>query len=67
MQAAIRGLANGDLDVTRRVLSTREGSVWAGSGESQAPEAAKLLTVAERHRTRYRSYAVVASRNTSAS
>src|SRR5690606_14583696 len=36
MQAAIRGLANGDLDVTRRVLSTREGSVWAGSGESQA-------------------------------
>jgi len=36
MQAAITGVANGDLDVTRRVLSTREGSVWAGSGESQA-------------------------------
>jgi len=36
MQAAIRGMTNGDLDVTRQVLSTREGSVWAGSGESQA-------------------------------
>lgn len=36
MKAAIRGVANGDLDVTRHVLSTREGSVWAGSGESQA-------------------------------
>lgn len=36
MQAAIRGVATGDLDVTRRMLSTREGSVWAGSGESQA-------------------------------
>lgn len=36
LQAAIRGLANSDLDVTRRLLSTREDSVWAGSGESQA-------------------------------
>jgi hypothetical protein len=36
INAAIKGLANGDLDVTRRVLSTRKESVWAGSGESQA-------------------------------
>ena len=36
LHAAIQGLASGDSDATRRVLTQQRNSVWLGKGESQA-------------------------------
>lgn len=36
LRTAIRGIANGDTDVTRRILARQIDSIWLGMGESQA-------------------------------
>lgn len=36
LRTAIKGIATGDTDATRRVLDHRRNSVWLGKGESQA-------------------------------
>jgi hypothetical protein len=36
LRTAIRGIVAGETDLTRRVLTQRERSVWLGKGESQA-------------------------------
>jgi len=36
LRMAIKGIANGDADATRRVLTRHKTSVWLGKGESQA-------------------------------
>lgn len=36
LRAAIKGIASGETDITRRVLARQKSSVWLGKGESQA-------------------------------